>query len=64
MWFFLETVWREGWLKGRETAKALNTKLSFELYFVGNRELLRDYVLRNEMFRNCLFVFTLVACIR
>lgn len=44
------------WYKGREATKALNNKLSFELYSVGNRELLKDYEPRNEMFRTCLFL--------
>lgn len=34
----------------------------FELYSVGNRKPLKDYELRNEMFRSfLLFVFNLVA---
>lgn len=33
----------------------------FKLYSVGSRKLLKDYELRNEMFRTFLFVFNLAG---
>lgn len=57
----LETIGRERWLKGRSPRPEYQAKC-FELDSVGNRKALKDYELRNEMYRTfLLFVFNPIA---